>query len=50
MRHIVVTGGGTGIGRAVAAWFVDNGDAVIIIGRREGVLKRTADEDAWNPH
>lgn len=39
MRQIVVTGGGTGIGYAVAAWFVQAGEQVTITGRREHVLK-----------
>lgn len=38
-REIVVTGGGTGIGLAVAAEFVRAGDRVTITGRRERVLK-----------
>ncbi|GAA3444241.1 SDR family NAD(P)-dependent oxidoreductase [Planomonospora venezuelensis] len=43
MREIVVTGGGTGIGYAVAAAFVAEGDRVTITGRREHVLKEAAD-------
>ncbi len=39
MRQIVVTGGGTGIGYAVAAGFAGAGDRVTITGRREHVLK-----------
>jgi NAD(P)-dependent dehydrogenase (short-subunit alcohol dehydrogenase family) len=42
MRNVVVTGGGTGIGRAVAATFAKLGDAVVITGRRADVLARTA--------
>jgi 3-oxoacyl-[acyl-carrier protein] reductase len=42
MRNVVVTGGGTGIGRAVAAAFAELGDAVIITGRRADVLAKTA--------
>jgi 3-oxoacyl-[acyl-carrier protein] reductase len=41
MRQIIVTGGGTGIGLAVARRFADAGDAVTITGRREHVLKAT---------
>jgi 3-oxoacyl-[acyl-carrier protein] reductase len=44
MRQIVVTGGGTGIGRAVAAAFAAAGDQVVITGRRADVLARTAAE------
>src|SRR5258707_497999 len=42
-RIVVVSGGGTGIGRAVAAAFAADGDQVVIVGRREDVLKRSAD-------
>jgi len=35
MRQIVVTGGGTGIGYAIAGEFVRSGDQVTITGRRE---------------
>jgi 3-oxoacyl-[acyl-carrier protein] reductase len=42
MREVVVTGGGTGIGYAVAATFADLGDRVTITGRREGVLGEAA--------
>ncbi|WP_431915713.1 SDR family NAD(P)-dependent oxidoreductase [Nonomuraea jabiensis] len=42
MREVVVTGGGTGIGYAVAAAFVSLGDRVTITGRREHVLKEAA--------
>ncbi|MFF7634472.1 SDR family NAD(P)-dependent oxidoreductase [Kitasatospora sp. NPDC008050] len=43
-RQIIVTGGGTGIGRAVAAAFAEQGDQVVITGRRKGVLADTAAE------
>ncbi|NED99105.1 SDR family NAD(P)-dependent oxidoreductase [Phytoactinopolyspora halotolerans] len=42
MRQVVVTGGGTGIGRAAAAWFAARGDAVTIVGRRKDVLDQAA--------
>ncbi|MEV7541199.1 SDR family oxidoreductase [Streptomyces sp. NPDC089915] len=43
-RTVVVSGGGTGIGRAVCAAFAAEGARVIAVGRREDVLKRTAAE------
>jgi 3-oxoacyl-[acyl-carrier protein] reductase len=42
MRQIVVTGAGTGIGRAVAEAFAAGGDQVAITGRRKDVLEETA--------
>ncbi|MCR6487260.1 SDR family oxidoreductase [Amycolatopsis sp. OK19-0408] len=41
-REVVVTGGGTGIGYAVAAAFAKAGDRVTISGRRETVLTEAA--------
>jgi 3-oxoacyl-[acyl-carrier protein] reductase len=38
-RQVVVTGGGTGIGLAIAGELVRSGDLVTITGRREHVLK-----------
>jgi len=44
MRTVVVSGGGTGIGRAVAQAFVEKGDRVVVIGRRGDVLSKTAED------
>jgi 3-oxoacyl-[acyl-carrier protein] reductase len=43
-RIAVVTGGGAGIGRTVAAALAHQGDEVVILGRRAEVLERTAAE------
>lgn len=43
-RVVVVSGGGTGIGRAVAQRFAGDGDQVVLIGRRPDVLEETAAE------
>lgn len=43
-RRVVVSGGGTGIGRAVALRQATEGDDVVIIGRRPDVLHDAADE------
>jgi 3-oxoacyl-[acyl-carrier protein] reductase len=43
-RMIVVTGGGTGMGRAIARAFAADGEQVVIVGRREDVLAQTAAE------
>lgn len=40
----LVTGGGTGIGRATAKMLVDRGARVVISGRRKDVLQRAAKE------
>lgn len=44
MRTVVVTGGGTGIGREVAAQFASEACNVVITGRRADVLKKAVDE------
>jgi 3-oxoacyl-[acyl-carrier protein] reductase len=43
-RNVVVTGGGTGIGLAIAHAFIAEGDNVVIAGRRKGVLDDAVDE------
>jgi 3-oxoacyl-[acyl-carrier protein] reductase len=44
MRTVVITGAGTGIGRAVAETFHAAGDQVILTGRRADVLASTASD------
>lgn len=41
-RVAVVTGGGTGMGRAIATRLADDGHTVVIVGRRASVLDGTA--------
>jgi len=52
VRRVVISGGGTGIGLAVAAAFVASGDRVILLGRRAAVLEaaatRLGDAASWH--
>jgi NAD(P)-dependent dehydrogenase (short-subunit alcohol dehydrogenase family) len=43
-KRILITGGGTGLGKGMATRFLELGATVYICGRREDVLKATADE------
>ncbi|CAM3121878.1 SDR family NAD(P)-dependent oxidoreductase [Stackebrandtia soli] len=43
-RLVLITGGGTGLGRAMAERFATGGDRVVITGRRVEILRRTATE------
>lgn len=43
-KRILITGGGTGLGRAVAERFLGLGATVYICGRRADVLRQTCDE------
>lgn len=43
-KRILVTGGGTGLGRAMAERFLQLGADIVICGRRKGVLDETAAE------
>lgn len=47
-KRILITGGGTGLGKAMAQRFLELGATVYICGRREEVLQRTAAE--LSPH
>ena len=43
-KRVLITGGGTGLGRAMAGRFLELGATVYICGRRPEVLQTTADE------
>jgi NAD(P)-dependent dehydrogenase (short-subunit alcohol dehydrogenase family) len=43
-KRILITGGGTGLGKGMAARFLELGAIVYICGRREDVLKATAND------
>jgi len=43
-KHIIITGGSSGIGKGTAKKCLDNGAKVLIIGRREEKLKATVEE------
>src|ERR1700689_2028609 len=43
-KRILITGGGTGLGKAMATRFLQLGATVYICGRREEVLQKTAAE------
>ncbi|HVK29575.1 MAG TPA: SDR family NAD(P)-dependent oxidoreductase [Nocardioides sp.] len=43
-KVVLVTGGGTGIGAAIARLLAGNGDQVVICGRREAPLRAVAEE------
>ncbi|KAA9153178.1 SDR family oxidoreductase [Amycolatopsis acidicola] len=48
-RIVLVTGGSTGLGKAIAARFRADGDTVVITGRREDRLRATAAELGARP-
>ena len=49
LKVAIVTGAGTGIGRAVAAALLQNGYAVVLAGRREELLTQTIREAGTSP-
>ena len=40
----LITGGGTGLGAAVARRLASNGASIVVTGRREGLIKTIAEE------
>src|SRR5579863_8851144 len=43
-KRVLITGGGTGLGKGMAVRFLELGATVYICGRREEVLEQTASE------
>ncbi len=43
-QHILITGGGTGLGRSMALRFAELGARIFLAGRREDPLRKTAEE------
>ena len=43
-KRILITGGGTGLGKEMANHFAEHGAEIFICGRRENVLKETSDQ------
>ncbi len=43
-QHALITGGGTGIGAAIAQWLGAEGAKLTLVGRRAGPLEQTANE------
>ncbi|MEA2326916.1 MAG: hypothetical protein QOE68_1875, partial [Thermoanaerobaculia bacterium] len=42
-RHVLITGGGTGLGRAMGRRFLELGASIVICGRRQNVLDSAVD-------
>lgn len=43
-KTIVITGGGTGLGKAMGVYFLKLGANLVITSRKQDVLQKTADE------